>query len=114
MCTCTLELGIDIGSVKSIAQIGCPPSVASMRQRLGRSGRRGEPSIMRIYIQELAITEELPPQDLLRAELFQSISMVNLLLKGWCEPSNIGRYHFSTLVQQILSMICQYGAIDID
>jgi ATP-dependent Lhr-like helicase len=112
ICTATLEMGIDIGSVKTIAQIGCPPSVASMRQRLGRSGRRGEPSIMRIYIQELEITEETPPQDLLRAELFQSIAMVNLLLKGWCEPPTRERYHFSTLVQQILSMVCQYGAID--
>ena len=34
VCTSTLEMGIDIGSVSSIAQIGIPPSVASMRQRL--------------------------------------------------------------------------------
>jgi ATP-dependent Lhr-like helicase len=112
ICTATLEMGIDIGSVKSIAQIGCPPTVASMRQRLGRSGRRGETSIMRIYIQELEISADTPPQDLLRAELFQSIAIVNLLLKGWCEPPLIGNYHFSTLVQQILSFVCQYGAID--
>ena len=44
VCTSTLELGIDIGSVKSIAQIGPPPSVMSLRQRLGRSGRRGTTS----------------------------------------------------------------------
>jgi len=40
VCTTTLELGIDIGSIRSVAQIGPPPSVASLRQRLGRSGRR--------------------------------------------------------------------------
>jgi ATP-dependent Lhr-like helicase len=40
ICTTTLELGIDLGAVKSVAQIGCAPSVASLRQRLGRSGRR--------------------------------------------------------------------------
>jgi len=44
ICTNTLELGIDIGAVKSVAQVCAPPSVASLRQRLGRSGRRkGEP-----------------------------------------------------------------------
>ena len=41
VCTMTLELGIDIGSVDSIAQLSAAQSVASMRQRLGRSGRRG-------------------------------------------------------------------------
>ena len=50
VCTTTLELGIDIGSVKSVAQIGAPRSISSLRQRLGRTGRReGESSILRIY-----------------------------------------------------------------
>ena len=38
VCTSTLEMGIDIGSVSSIAQVGAPYSVSSLRQRLGRSG----------------------------------------------------------------------------
>ncbi len=36
--TTTLELGIDIGDVESVAQIGPGFSVSSLRQRLGRSG----------------------------------------------------------------------------
>lgn len=49
-CTSTLEMGIDIGSVHSVGQLAPPWSVASLVQRLGRSGRReGESSILRLY-----------------------------------------------------------------
>jgi ATP-dependent Lhr-like helicase len=109
VCTTTLEMGIDIGSVATIAQIGVPPSVAGLRQRLGRSGRRGEPSVLRIYIEEPELEPDSPPQDRLRAELVQAIAMVRLLMTRWCEPPNVGALHLSTLVQQILSLIAQYG-----
>src|SRR3546814_15635909 len=36
ICTTTLELGIDIGAVKSVAQIGSPPSVRSEERRVGK------------------------------------------------------------------------------
>jgi ATP-dependent Lhr-like helicase len=111
VCTTTLELGIDIGAVASVAQIGPPPSVASMRQRLGRSGRRGEPAVMRMYIQERGIDERTPPQDQLREQVVQSIAMVNLLLRGWFEPPVVGALHLSTLVQQLLSTIAERGGV---
>lgn len=109
VCTTTLEMGIDIGTVESVAQIGAPPSVASMRQRLGRSGRRGQPSILRMYIMEEEVETDSPPQDHLRVELVQSIAMVQLLITGWCEPPRTGALHLSTLVQQLLSLIAQHG-----
>jgi ATP-dependent Lhr-like helicase len=109
VCTTTLEMGIDIGSVATIAQVGVPPSVSALRQRLGRSGRRGEPSIIRIYIEELELEPDSPPQDCLRAELVQTVAMVRLLLVKWCEPPTTGALHLSTLVQQVLSLIAQYG-----
>ena len=36
----TLELGIDVGELDRVIQVGGPPSVASFLQRMGRSGRR--------------------------------------------------------------------------
>ncbi len=52
-CSSTLEMGIDVGNVKLVGQIGPPWSVSSLTQRLGRSGRKeGESSVIRIYIDE--------------------------------------------------------------
>lgn len=40
--TSTLELGIDIGSITTIFNVGAPPNINSYIQRIGRGGRRGK------------------------------------------------------------------------
>jgi ATP-dependent helicase Lhr and Lhr-like helicase len=111
VCTSTLELGIDIGTMTSIAQLGAPPSVAGLRQRLGRSGRRDDPAVLRIYVTEAALDATSPPADALRVELVQTIAMIELLLERWCEPPPTADLHLSTLIQQILAVIAQQGGI---
>jgi ATP-dependent helicase Lhr and Lhr-like helicase len=115
ICTSTLELGIDVGSVNSIAQIGAPLTVSSLRQRLGRSGRRpGQPAVLRLYISEAEAREHTPPPDALRGELFQTVAMVELLLGAWYEPPHTAGLHLSTLIQQILSVLAQHGGVRAD
>lgn len=107
ICTSTLELGVDIGKVKSIAQIGRANSVSGLRQRLGRSGRRNEPSVLRVFSLE-------HPQDSgilydLRTNLVQNIAVVELLRQKEYERPVTDKLHLSTLVQQTLSLIASHS-----
>lgn len=110
--TTTLELGIDIGDVKSVAQIGAPNSLSGLRQRLGRSGRReGIPSILRIYTEEARLTSKSSPIDQLRQDTIMSVAAVRLLVQKWCETPPTGALHLSTLVHQSLAVIKQHGGM---
>lgn len=110
VCTTTLELGIDIGRIRSVAQVGPPPSVASLRQRLGRSGRRsGEAAILRCLCIEPRLTSKSNFSDRIREGLLQTAAMARLLLQSWVEPPRKDALHASTLVQQMLSIIAQRG-----
>jgi ATP-dependent helicase Lhr and Lhr-like helicase len=110
VCTSTLELGIDIGDVACVAQIGAPFSVAALWQRLGRSGRReGQAAVLRQYCVEEGLTPKSDYVDRLRLGLVRSVAMIELLLEGWCEPPRREALHLSTLVHQVLSVIAQRG-----
>ena len=110
ICTSTLELGIDIGDVACVGQIGAPWSVAALKQRLGRSGRRaGEASVLRMYAIEPETDADSHPVDTFHLGLVRSIAMIELLVEGWCEPPRPEALHLSTLTHQILSVIAEGG-----
>ena len=112
VCTTTLELGIDIGEVESVSQIGPPRSIAALRQRLGRSGRRADkPAVLRIYVEEPELTGRSHLLDSLRLNTVQAVAAIRLLLAGWCEPPSPFALHLSTLAHQTLALIAQYGGI---
>lgn len=107
LCTSTLELGVDIGKVKSIAQVGVANSVSGLRQRLGRSGRRNEPSILRVFSIEHG--DDADVMHGLRANLVQNIAVIESLRAKEYEHPLVNKSHLSTLVQQILSLIASHS-----
>ncbi len=115
ICSPTLELGIDIGNVRAVGQIGVPWSVSALVQRLGRSGRReGEAARMRVYIHDKAPTARSDLCDWLFLDLMQAIAMTELMLGKWVEPPTSGELDLSTFVQQILSVLPETGGIRAD
>jgi ATP-dependent Lhr-like helicase len=112
VCTTTLELGIDVGEIEAVSQLGPGHTVSGMRQRLGRSGRRpGQAAVMRLYVKEAEIDDASHPLDALRVQTVQSIAMLNLMLRKWNEPPEPRRLHLSTLLHQIMALIGQRGGV---
>ncbi|MFU2319162.1 DEAD/DEAH box helicase [Rahnella sp. PCH160] len=112
ICTMTLELGIDIGKVASVIQVTAPHSVSSLRQRMGRSGRRDSAPVLRMLITENELTPTSGLVDQLRLQLIQSIAMLRLLIANqWFEPADVQQPHYSTLFHQILAVTAQWGGV---
>ncbi len=110
--TVTMELGIDIGRLERVAQIGAPTTVSGFLQRLGRSGRRGSPPEMIMVYREdnplpNAQLPEIIPWDLLRGigiiELYSS--------ERFIEPPRIRKMPLSLAFHQTLSISASVGEL---
>lgn len=91
-CTSTLELGIDIGSVDEVVQIDATHSIASLIQRVGRSGRQGGvKSNLFLYATD-------------KWSLLQSLACWQLYKEKFIEPSEPMNLVYDILLHQSLSI----------
>lgn len=99
--TMTLEMGIDLGGLDKVIQLGAPNTCSSFVQRLGRSGRRGAPAVMRFLT---ADQKNDVPMDELPWELLQNIAIIQLYIEErWVEGFAEKPLPLSVLFHQTLS-----------
>ena len=110
--TVTMELGIDIGRLERVLQSQSPHSVSSFLQRLGRSGRRGQPPEMMMVFREEDALPNTPLPQLMPWELLRAIAIIQLYIEErFIEPPNIRRMPMSLLFHQTLSMLAASGEL---
>lgn len=104
--TITLELGIDLGQLDQVLQLNEPPSVVSFVQRLGRSGRRGNPAKMFFFNHEVLPTATTPLGKQIPWALLQTIAIIQLYVEEkWLEPPVMPTLPLSLLYHQTMSCV---------
>ncbi len=110
--TVTMELGIDIGRLERIGHMGAPCSVTSFLQRLGRSGRRGDPPEMMMVFREEEPLPNAPLPQLIPWELLRAIAIIQLYIEErFIEPPARKKLPFSLLFHQTLSTLASSGEL---
>ncbi len=110
--TVTMELGIDIGRLERVAQVDAPTSVAGFLQRLGRSGRRGNPPEMIEVFREETPLPNAPLPQLIPWGLLRAIAIVELYInERFIEPPHVKKMPFSLAFHQTLSILASSGEL---
>ena len=108
--TATLELGIDIGKLERAFQLDAPYTVSGFLQRMGRTGRRGNPSEMWFVMREDHPDARAMLPDMIPWFLIQGIALVQLYIEErFVEPPNTNRLPFSLLYHQTMSTLASHG-----
>ena len=101
--TLTLELGIDIGKLDTVVQLGAPFTASSLVQRMGRCGRRGQAA-------ELLFLFRVEPGDLIPWDMIKGTAILELYRREkWTEPGRWSKMDMSLLFQQTLSELYSTG-----
>lgn len=108
--TATLELGIDVGRLERAFHIDAPFTVSGFLQRMGRTGRRGNPSEMWFVMREERPEARAMLPETLPWYLLQGIALVQLYVEErFVEPPRTDRLPFSLLYHQTMSTLASCG-----
>ena len=110
--TVTLELGIDIGRLERVVQIGAPTTVSGFLQRLGRSGRRGTPPEMIMVYREETPLPNAPLPEIIPWDLLRGIGIIELYSsERFIEPPKVKKMPLSLAFHQTLSISAAAGEL---
>ncbi len=110
--TVTLELGIDIGRLDRVGQMGAPTTVSGFLQRLGRSGRRGNPPEMIMVYREETPLPNAPLHEIIPWELLRGIGIIELYSsERFIEPPKVKKMPLSLAFHQTLSILFSQGEL---
>lgn len=108
--TVTMELGVDIGRLERVAQMGAPYTVSGFLQRLGRSGRRGGVPEMIMVFREESPLPNAPLPELIPWELLRAIALIQLYTEErFIEPPRAKKMPLSLAFHQTLSILASSG-----
>ncbi|MHB2019633.1 MAG: DEAD/DEAH box helicase [Candidatus Xenobia bacterium] len=99
VCTSTLELGLDVGDLDLVVQVGAPGTVSSFLQRMGRSGRRDG---QRGHLAFITDTDW---------GFLQAVALVRLAMRGFVEPVPAGRRSVHIFLHQMFARILQHAGL---
>ncbi len=97
--TSTLELGLDVGDLDRVVQVGAPPSVSSFLQRMGRTGRRA--GTIRNFL-FLATDDH---------EFLSALATATLWREGFVDPVLPPATPAHIHAQQVMALVLQEGGI---
>ncbi|MBI3547951.1 MAG: DEAD/DEAH box helicase [Elusimicrobia bacterium] len=94
--TASLELGIDVGFIDLVCQVGSPRAIATFLQRVGRSGHR------------LGVVPRGRLFALTRDELLESLALLRAVRAGRLDAVELPEAPIDILIQQIVAEVaCQ-------
>ncbi|MDI9627736.1 MAG: DEAD/DEAH box helicase, partial [Acidobacteriota bacterium] len=100
--TSSLELGIDMGAVDRVIQVGAPASVASALQRIGRAGH------------DVGAVSRGDVYPLHRGDLGPAVVATEAMLAGQIEELRVPRHPLDVLAQQTVAAAVAAGDAGLD